>query len=98
MLLTLAFALFSIVVLISFVMTCLPVQLSTEGGRADQRGVHVEPYNFCIDDIETESISQQISSEETTDEQFASVDEEPLEDDGSLVMPTQNTEPLKEAA
>ncbi|HSV13793.1 MAG TPA: hypothetical protein VLI90_06010, partial [Tepidisphaeraceae bacterium] len=60
----LAFAGFSIIVLISFVLTCLPVQLSTEGGRADERAVHIEPYAFCIDDT---ALVQETVEEEADD-------------------------------
>ena len=88
MLLMLAFAAFSIVVLISFVLTCLPVQVSTEGGRADERAVHLEPYAFCIDD----TTLQEQAIEEQEEESDAAI-EEPL-----LVIPTQSSEPLKEAA
>lgn len=88
MLLIFAFAGFSIIVLISFVLTCLPVQLSTEGGRADERAVHLEPYAFCIDD----TALQQQTLQEQEEDTGAAIDE-PL-----LVIPTQSSEQLKEAA
>jgi hypothetical protein len=86
MLLMLAFAGFSIIVLISFVLTCLPIQLSTEGGRADERAVHIEPYAFCIDDT---ALMQEAIEEETADDTESS----PL-----VIHNSSTTEPLKEAA
>ena len=91
MVLTLAFAVFLLVVFVSFVLTCMPAPLNTEGGRADQRGVHLEPFTFVVDDA---------IAAETINETEALVDEEESNEPAgrTLQISRSASEPLKEAA
>lgn len=92
MMLTLTFALFLLVVLGSFIITCMPAPVTTESGRADQRGVHAEAFIFVIDDTairESAADSAQAFPAPSTGDPDAG---------RALLLSNSPGEPLKEAA
>ncbi len=106
--LTLGFVVFLLLVAGSFVVTLMPVPVSTQGGRADQRGVHGAPfvpaefetahgestYPFVLCDL-NEHAGDELSDEQLLENEYESQEElhHP-----SIFTSNSAEEPMKEAA